>query len=177
MQYPSESGHLLENWFQHYVVVCTIATPIADSCARTGPALLPQAHNTSVNSLHAITRHHQEECENYVAPLKSLALPNLELMAAAITSRAATFIQDTLQLQDAPAYFWGDSQIVLHWLASTKPLPQFIQNRVVEINTAFPDAPWQFCPTVYKPADLLTRGVNFEQCNSSSNLWWKGPHG
>jgi len=24
------------------------------------------------------------------------------------------------------------------------------------------------------PADLLTHGVNFEQFNSPTNLWWKG---
>ena len=113
--------------------------------------------------------------KNRVAPLKSLTLPKLELMAAVIALRVATFIRDALQLQDAPTYFWGDSQIVLHWLASTKPLPQFVQNRVVEIRTTFSNATWNFCPTAYNPADLLTRGVNFEQFNTPSNLWWKGP--
>jgi len=113
--------------------------------------------------------------KNRVAPLKSLTLPKLELMAAVIASRVATFVRGAMQLQDTSTYFWGDSQIVLHWLASTKRLPQFVQNRVVEIRTAFPDAPWNFCPTAYNPADLLTHGVNFAQFNSPSNLWWKGP--
>jgi len=31
-------------------------------------------------------------------------------MAAVIASRVATFVRDALQLQDAPTYFWGDSQ-------------------------------------------------------------------
>ncbi|XP_065911201.1 uncharacterized protein [Dysidea avara] len=113
--------------------------------------------------------------KNRVAPLKSLTLPKLELMAAVIASRVATFIQDALQLQDTPTHFWGDSQIVLHWLASMKQLPQFVQHRVVEIRTAFPNATWNFCPTAHNPADLLTRGISFELLNSQGNLWWKGP--
>jgi len=66
--------------------------------------------------------------KNCVAPLKSLTLPKVELMAAVIASRVTTFIQDALQLQDDATYFWGDSQIVLYWLASTKQFPQFVQN-------------------------------------------------
>ena len=65
--------------------------------------------------------------KNRVAPLKNLTLPKLELMAAVIALRVAKFVSDTLQLQNTPTYYWGDSQIGLHWLASTKALPQFVQ--------------------------------------------------
>ena len=54
-------------------------------------------------------------------------------MAAVVASRVTKFIVDSLQLQNAPIYFWGNSQIVLHWLQSTKALPQFISRRVKEI--------------------------------------------
>ena len=83
--------------------------------------------------------------KNCVAPLKSLTLPKLELMATVITSRVASFVNDALQLQDTPTYYWGDSQIVLHWLACTKTLPQFVQCQVVEIREAIPGATWNFC--------------------------------
>ncbi|XP_065890355.1 uncharacterized protein [Dysidea avara] len=49
--------------------------------------------------------------KNRVAPLKSLTLPKLELMAAVIASRVATFIQDALQLQDTPTHFWGIARL------------------------------------------------------------------
>ena len=52
--------------------------------------------------------------KNRVAPLKTLTLPKLELMAAVVASRVAQFIIDALQLQDIPIYCWGDSQIVLY---------------------------------------------------------------
>jgi len=113
--------------------------------------------------------------KNRVAPLKSLTLPKLELMAAVVASRIAKFISDALKLQDTTTYYWGDSQIVLHWLASAKPLPQFVQRRVLEIKSAIPGATWNFCPTATNPADLLTRGISTELLYSPGTLWWKGP--
>ena len=110
------------------------------------------------------------KAKNRVAPLKSLTLHKLKLMAAVIASKVAIFIQDALQLQDVPTYFWGDSQIVLHWIVSTKPLPQFLQHRVVEIRKAIPNATWNFCPTAHNPT-----GGSFELLNSPGNLWWEGP--
>ena len=99
--------------------------------------------------------------KNHVAPLKTLkSLPKLELMAAVVASRIAQFIIDALQLQDIPIYCWGDSQIVLYWLKSSKNLPLYVRRRVLEIKAAIPDATWNYCPTVDNPADLLTRGIN-----------------
>jgi len=57
-------------------------------------------------------------------------------MAAVIASRVAQFVSDALQFQEIPTYYWGDSQIVLHWLASSKLLPQFVQHCVTEIKGA-----------------------------------------
>ena len=64
--------------------------------------------------------------KNRVAPLKNLTLSKLELMAAVVAARIARFIIDALHLQNAHTYFWGDSQITLHWLNSKKILLQFI---------------------------------------------------
>lgn len=113
--------------------------------------------------------------KNRVAPLKNLTLPKLELMATVIASRVARFVIDSLHLQDTHTYFWGDSQITLHWLNSKKVLPQFISRRVQEIKEAVPGATWGYCSTEDNPADLLTRGVDFKYLNLPNNLWWKGP--
>ena len=113
--------------------------------------------------------------KNRVAPLKKLTLPKLELMAAVIASRIAKFIIDALQLQNCSIHFWGDSQITLYWLESTKILPQFVSNRVTEIKETFPSATWSYCPTSDNPADLLTHGVTFQFLSSPEGLWWKGP--
>ena len=113
--------------------------------------------------------------KNRMAPQKNVTLPKLKLLAAVVASRIARFIMDTLNLQEKPTYLWGDSQIVLHWLNSTKLLSQFISNLVREIRDAAPVATWNYCPTVDNPADLLTRGVSYQFLSSPDNLWWKGP--
>ena len=108
-----------------------------------------------------------------VAPLKHLTLPRLELSAALLASRLANFILKSLQFQ-VKLHLWSDSQIVLHWITSTKKLQSFVSNRVEEITTLFPATSWHFCPTTENPADLLTRGISSQQL-ISSNLWKSGP--
>ena len=53
-------------------------------------------------------------------------------------------------------------------------LPQFVSHRVAEINQSIPSASWNYCPTNDNPADLLTRGLTFDQFKSSL-LWVRGP--
>lgn len=138
----------------------------ADASTRAYGAVAYLTNNNDVSFVMA---------KNRVAPLKNLTLPKLELMAAVVASRVARFVIDALHLQGTHTYFWGDSQITLHWLNSKKVLPQFISRRVHEIKDAVPGATWSYCPTEDNPADLLTRGVNFKYLSSPNNLWWKGP--
>ena len=59
-----------------------------------------------------------------VAPTKKkLTLPELKLMAALTTACLASHLQEHLQVTKVT---WSDSQIVLHWLKSTKFLKAFI---------------------------------------------------
>ena len=65
--------------------------------------------------------------KNRVAPLKTLTLPKLELMAALIGARLADHLQSTFPATNVT--MWSDSQIVLHWIATQKVLPKFVANR------------------------------------------------
>lgn len=109
-----------------------------------------------------------------VAPLKQITLPKLELMAAVAAAKLANFVIDSLRLK-ATTYMWTNSQIVLCWIHSTKALPPFIKHRVEEIKQVSPNITWQHCPSTDNPADLLTRGLNFDQFHALS-LWWHGPN-
>ena len=111
-----------------------------------------------------------------VAPLKTLTVPQLELMAASIGSRLAHFVSAALQPRypHLTVHLWSDSEIVLHWLNSTKSLKQFISNRVTKMKKLFPVTSWHYCPTNDNPADLLTRGIPAPHFLSSS-LWQRGP--
>ncbi|XP_053388630.1 uncharacterized protein LOC128551741 [Mercenaria mercenaria] len=110
--------------------------------------------------------------KNRIAPVKPLTLPKLELMAAVVCARIAKHAQDSLQIEKVT--FWSDSQIVLSWLSSDKPLQRFVRNRVDEIKSLSGDFPWRYCRTKNNPADLLTRGITARDL-SMSTLWESGP--
>jgi len=55
---------------------------------------------------------------------------------------------------------WSESEIVLHWPHSNKPLIPFMTNRTEEIKKLFPTSHWNQCPITLNHADLLTRGIN-----------------
>jgi len=65
------------------------------------------------------------------ATKKKLTLPELELMAALTAARLAPYLQE--QLQVTRVTLWSDSQIILHWLKSTKLHKPFINNRIQEV--------------------------------------------
>ena len=110
-----------------------------------------------------------------VAPIKQLTLPTLELIAALVATRLAKFVITSFNghFDGMLVNLWSDSQIVLHWLHSQKKLKQFISHRVQEITQTFPATVWNYCPTGDNPADLLTRGINYEVFTHS--FWMQGP--
>ena len=69
---------------------------------------------------------------------------------------------------------WSDSQIVLHWIKSQKPLSAFVHHHITEINSILPNATWNYYPTAENLADLLSRDMTTEALMSSS-LWQQEP--
>ncbi|XP_037526248.1 uncharacterized protein LOC119403379 [Rhipicephalus sanguineus] len=51
-----------------------------------------------------------------VAPLKTMSLPRLELMACVSGARLAEYVWSVPRLQQASAHFWTDSLVALHWI-------------------------------------------------------------
>ena len=66
-----------------------------------------------------------------------------------------------------------DSQCVLYWLRSSKPLPVFVQNRVNEIHQE-EHVSFSYVPSEENPADFATRGLTVTEIKESK-LWWHGP--
>ena len=103
-----------------------------------------------------------------VAPIKTVTLPKLELMAAVMATRLVQFVKSSLHLQtDDHIHMWTDSQIVLHWIHRPNNSNPFVSHRVAEIVEAFPANVWSYTPSSDNPADLLTRG---SLLNSFSHL-------
>ena len=108
-----------------------------------------------------------------VAPTKHLSIPRLELLAVLIGARALNYVANQLQAPVTDRILWTDSQCVLHWMKSNKPLPTFVQNRLKEISSN-KDIKFRYISTSQNPADLATRGLTANEL-IHSNLWWYGP--
>ena len=65
--------------------------------------------------------------------LRKLTIPRLELLAVVIGIRAANFVVHELRLNISERIIWTDSQCVLYWLKTRKPLSVFVDNRIKEI--------------------------------------------
>ncbi|KAF8789751.1 hypothetical protein HNY73_007668 [Argiope bruennichi] len=114
--------------------------------------------------------------KNRVAPLKTLTLPRLELMAAVMGVRLAKFLEGVYYKIVGKFMFWTDSQIVLYWIReNAKRWKQFVANRVLEVQEKSNPNDWFYCPSADNPADLLTRRVSVENLISSQK-WWYGPN-
>ena len=104
---------------------------------------------------------------------KELTIPRLELLAVLIGIRAIKFVTKILRLKIARKILWTDSQCMLHWLKTKKPLSIFIENRIEEIKSER-DVIFHYVATYHNPSDLATRGLSVQDIMCSS-LWWYGP--
>ena len=105
--------------------------------------------------------------------LKHISIPRLELLALLIGTRVTNFITKELMLDISKTTILTDSQCVLNWVRSCKPLPVFVQNRVNEIRRQ-KQVTFGYIPSESNPADLATRGLTISELKES-NLWWHGP--
>ena len=107
-----------------------------------------------------------------LAPQK-ITIPRLELLGVLIGIRALKFVEKEFCLPIANKILWTDSQCVLYWMQTTKPLPVFVSNRLREIKS-LPKVCFKYVPTEDNPADMTTRGKTLQELSIS--IWWKGPH-
>ena len=63
-----------------------------------------------------------------LASIKEISIPRLKLMTVLIGMRCIQFAKDQLGFPLTSIGLWSDSQCVLNWLCSEKPLPVFVQN-------------------------------------------------
>ena len=108
-----------------------------------------------------------------LAPIKSVSVPRLELMAAVLGKELAHKCS-TVQ-ESANIHFWTDSMNVLCWLrTASRQLHTFVANRVAKIQRATSVDSWHWLPSESNPADIASRGALPDEL-IPSNLWWHGP--
>ena len=124
------------------------------------------------------------KCRN--APTKSKTLPTLELMSAFLAFKClASILRSIPSVKEV--YIALDSQIALNWILSgelkSSNKNQFARNRVKEICHLKNEIKDEFnveCKLKYVPseqnvADLITRGLTYQELTNKINFWKFGP--
>ncbi|KAI9999388.1 hypothetical protein NQD34_018259 [Periophthalmus magnuspinnatus] len=111
-----------------------------------------------------------------VAPLKSLTIPRMELIAATMASRMDMLCKRELQMDLLDSVFWTDSESVLKYIRNeTSRYKVFVANRVSQILKASSPAQWRYVVTDSNPADIASRGLKAETLLKHPT-WQSGPH-
>jgi hypothetical protein len=111
-----------------------------------------------------------------VAPLSTLTIPKLELLAALLLARLVNSVTASLKFTNLGSIrLFSDSKTALTWLL-TPPyrLKIYVANRVSKILELTSPEMWNYIPTASNPSDIASRGCSSDTL-INSDLWWHGP--
>ena len=110
-----------------------------------------------------------------LAPIKSVSIPRLELIAAVLAVRLNNAVKCALEAKSCLSYFWTDSMAVLHSIRSkAKRFPPFVANRLAIIEQSTEIAHWRYVPSDINPADIASRAISADD-TFKLQTWLEGP--
>lgn len=111
----------------------------------------------------------------YVAGVKGMTIPRLELKGAVIAAHLAESIRSATASENIDFYYWTDSEVVMYWIRRPSDRAKvFVANRVAEIQASTNVTSWHHVTTKENPADVLSRGASVDAL-LKNNMWWNGP--
>jgi len=95
-----------------------------------------------------------------VAPIQSVSIPRMELMAAVLGMKLTLVIKNALEIDIRDCVFWTDSLDVICWLRNqSRVFKPFLAKRISHVHEHTNPSQWRHVSGEQNPADLLSRGV------------------
>ena len=113
-----------------------------------------------------------DDAKARLAPLKTVSIPRLELMAATLAAQIDSFLCSELEfLQQQTSTFWTDSISVFMLNNTNTRFPVFVANRLAKIEEVSSPTQWRFINSeltqlTTSPAAFL-RQTSFKRRNGS----------
>ena len=109
------------------------------------------------------------------APLATISIPRLELMAAILSLHLANTVAEVYKTDRMNVNYWTDSMNVLWWVRNhSRKFKSFEANKISQIQRLSTPEKWNHVRTKENPTDLLSQRMSIEDL-ALSNLWWYGP--
>ncbi|GFV50165.1 integrase catalytic domain-containing protein [Trichonephila clavipes] len=108
-----------------------------------------------------------------IAPIKTITIPCLELLAATVEARLCRSVLSALEWDNVKQHYRTDSTTVLSWIQREELWSVFVNNRVQEIRELTDPTSWKHFSGALNPADLPSSGCSAHQLLCSR--WWEGP--
>ncbi|XP_066928973.1 uncharacterized protein [Clytia hemisphaerica] len=106
---------------------------------------------------------------------KTITMPRLELMAAALSAKLGSKLSTELEIPIQREVYWTDSKVVLGYLNNdTKKFKMFVSNRVTFIKDRTTSTSWRYVNSEDNPADVGSRVLRQDD-TERINMWLKGP--
>ena len=110
-----------------------------------------------------------------LTPIKSVTIPRLELVAAALAVKIDKMLRKELEIEIVSSVFWTDSMIVLQYIDnSDKRFQTFVANRISLIRECSNPEQWHHIKSQENPADCVSRGMHAKEL-VKNKAWIHGP--
>ncbi|CAJ0604869.1 unnamed protein product [Cylicocyclus nassatus] len=110
----------------------------------------------------------------------AITIPRMELLACHMAAKTVQFLRSQLKVRFLSIRFLTDSQIVLYWIQSHKPLKTYAINRAKYIRRVLDELKadeiatgFYYLATETNPADCATRALTASELQQ--HIWWTGP--